>query len=59
MDEDKLIIIEVFGVCMVALLLRTSRAVQFEYEDKIAHFLHDDEKFPQTSFVDALSGAKP
>ena len=56
MDGDELLI-DVYGVCMVALLLRTSRAVQFEPEDKIANFLHDDKKFPQTGFVDAMSGA--
>lgn len=56
MDEDEHVM-DIYGVCIMALLLRTNRAVQFEAEDKVADFLHNDEKFPQTGFIDALSSA--
>ena len=53
MDEDERVM-DIYGVCIVALLLCTNYAVHFEAEDDIANFLHKDRKFPQTGFIDAL-----
>ena len=43
-------------ILLVALLLHTNRAVQFNKEEVIAGFLQAIKKFPKTGFMDAMSG---
>ena len=56
MDES---VLDIAGVCLVALLLRTNRAVRFEKEEDIAGLLQKKKlKLPQTGFMDAMKRAK-
>ena len=52
-DENAL---DINGVCLVALLLRTNRAVQFRKEEYVASFFREIKKFPKTGFMDAMNG---
>ena len=51
MDEDETAQ-DITGVCLVALLLRTNRAVQFDKVEDIAAFLEGVKRLPKTGFIE-------
>ena len=54
MDEDETVL-DITGVCLVALLLRTNRAVQFDEVEDIVAFLEGVKRLPKIGFIEAMN----